>query len=74
MLIHEIAHVGERAPNTGRWIAAARASRRQANVTPSDPIVSIEANADDGNGDEISDWASGQGMTLAAVQAAYELI
>jgi hypothetical protein len=71
MLIPGVSEIGERSPDPGRWVAAARASRRRPTVpTP----ASVDANAkaeSDGDMDDASDWTSERGMTLAAAQAAY---
>jgi hypothetical protein len=75
MLIPEVSQIGERTPNAGRWVAAARASRRSTTPPAQAPaeLAEVNAGADVGE-DDISDWGPRQDMTLAGVQAAYESI
>jgi hypothetical protein len=75
MLIHEVSQIGERTPNAGRWVAAARASRRSTPPSAQAPAELADVNAGpDDAADDISDWGPRQDMTLAGVQAAYESI
>ena len=75
MPIPEVSQVRSMSPSVGRWVAAARASRRP-------PRGSAPASAEpayvnpgyDGGADDASEWAPRQDMTLAGVVEAYSSV
>jgi hypothetical protein len=69
MPITGITLVEEWTRDSGRWVAAARASRRPPSAP--EPAPAEVLIADDREPDDSTTWASQRGMTLAAAQAAY---
>jgi hypothetical protein len=69
MPVSGISRVDEWTGNSGRWVAAARASRRS-QPAPAPAIVEVSI-GEERDVDETTTWQSQQAMTRAAAEEAY---